>query len=779
MATQIAGRWPWGTFEWGASVWASSGAVKSSSTAGATVVLSESAYSGFAPADKVPWMLPVAINDHPYVMDFQKSRITTMQIRRQSTDESVEPGEQSLSAAGVWPRAQDNFFLGAGQEFLDNRFAFEAVYVHSGETPSVRTRYWMSQGVNPWGEGKLTLHNEYASIATSSVNLLIVVCGNYLYKTDGTHLYWTLNPIGVVTPTWTQVTMSNTNTIVGLTSDGSRVWAACGSNGVYVTAAGSTTSAGAATPAALPNVQGLLAYAAGAGTTNTTNLPNSATTYYVSKVDAFGNQTAATSVTITPAGTPINLNWQPDVNATSFNVYRGSSLVYNGDVPSFVDDGSVAGAASTVPTTNNTGTTAYPATFIAYQKGHLLGSTGRDLVEILANGSVSFIYQHENPAFVWTCATECPTAILVGGYAGSNSFIGAIQPDATTNGATLAPPIWASSLTPGEQINAIQYDSGAILLGTNLGIRSGTKPDSNGVFDVNPVIEAPGNVLCVASWSRFEYFGWSNYNPTEEWASRPTISGLGRADLSQYSTPGIPAYATDVMGATTGLTTQVVVMAGVPYFVVNNGGAYALYGPDGKVVTSGWMEPGWIRYGSLENKILVEIDFQHLPLPSGASVAYDVVSEDATTVTQVGTNSTPGSTTVRDPFSAGLITGDRFMPIITLSSTPAQDTGPTFLSHITKAMTTTKRNDEVLLALVWDDETRTLGPANKTWQMDLLAEYTYLKGLEATGNTVNLTMLSLAKVAYIDQVMLEPFDEVNDQRTFFKGTVTVKMITLS
>jgi hypothetical protein len=94
-------------------------------------------------------------------------------------------------------------------------------------------------------------------------------------------------------------------------------------------------------------------------------------------------------------------------------------------------------------------------------------------------------------------------------------------------------------------------------------------------------------------------------------------------------------------------------------------------------------------------------------------------------------------------------------------------------------MVTTKRQDEVLLALIWDDKTFTLGPAEKTWQMDLLAEYAYLKGLEGAGQTVNLTMLSLVKVAYIDQVKLEPFQEVNDLRTFFRGTVTVKLVTLS
>ncbi len=734
--------------------------------------------AGFAPTNTVPWMLPVAINDHPYVMDFIKSRITTMQVRRQASDNSVEPGEQTLSIAGVWPRAQDNYFLGAGQEFMDNRFAFESVYVHSGEYPSVRTRFWKSQGVSPWTEGKMTLLGDYSGVASSTLNLLIVVCGNYLYRTDGPYLYFTQNPTLTTTPTWTAVTKPGSQNIVSLTTDGSRVWMACANDGVYVTEAGTTTVTPAATPAQLPNVGGLLVYGAGAGTVNATNLPNSATTWSVTKVDAFGNQTAATSATATPASTPMNINWQPDTNASSYNVYRGSNLVYQGTDPSFVDDGSIAGTPSTVPSTNGTGASAYAATFVLYAKGHLIASTGRDLVEILASGNISFIYQHENPGFAWTCGTECPTAILVGGYAGGTSFVGAIQPDAATNGATLAPPTWATTMTPGEQINAISYDAGAILMGTNLGIRSGTKPDSLGTFDVNPVIEDMGPVQCVASWSQYEYFGWSNYDPSEPWATRPTVSGLGRADLSQYTTPGVPAYATDVMGATGGTTTQCLVVLGTPFFVVNNAGTYTLYWPNGLVVAEGWFEPGWIRYGTLENKIVVEVDFQHEPLPAGASIDYKIVSENMTNVTDVGSNSLAGSTTLDEPFNAGLMVGDRFMPIITLTAPSARNVGPVFHSHITKAMVTTKRQDEVLLALVWSDEAQTLGPSGRTWWLDLYLEYVYLKGLEQLGETVNLTMGGLVKVAYIDQIMLEPTDMSAD-RQFFQGTLTVKLVTLS
>lgn len=732
----------------------------------------------FAAPSTVPWEYPCAINSHPYVMDFEKSRITTMPVRRQSADDSVEPGEQTLSVAGVWPRAQDNFFLGVGQLDLDNRFAFESVYVHSGEYPSVRTRGWKSQGVDPWSEGRLSLHNAYGSAGRrSTTNMLLCVCGDYLYATDGQNLWWTYDPTASSgSLTWTQVTTTNTAVISSMVSDGTRVWIACGAQGVFVTVGGTTTVAAAAQPAALNGVGGLIASVIAAGTLGANLAANESHTWAVTEVDAFGNETAPVYVTVAVTTTPVALTWNPDQNASSFNVYRDGLFVSNTSSPTYTDDGTDASGTATPPLTNGTGQASYPATFLLYAKGHLIGSTGPDLVEILATGSISFIAQQENPAFVYTCGCECPSAILVGGYAGHQSFIGAIQPDTANDGATLAPPTWASTLAPGEQINAIAYSAGAMLLGTSLGIRGGTKPDSTGVFDVNPVIEDPGSVLCVAPWAQYEYFGWSNYNPAESWApTRQVVGGLGRADLSQYTTPGVPAYASDVMGVEPGMCTQVVVMEGVPYFVLLNSARYTLYGPTGSKVTTGWWEPGWIRYGTLERKIVVEVDFQHDPLPAGCSINYSLVAEDTVSLTSVGTNAATGSTTLATPLSAGLQVGDRFMPIITLNGNGAST--PTLRSHIAKAMVVTKRQDEIMLALIWDQQVGGPGAPSRRTAQRVLDEYFYLKGMEGTGVPVNVTIGAYRRWAYIDQVLLEPRDQ-SARKRWLQGAVTVKMISL-
>lgn len=732
----------------------------------------------------VPFSFPASIADHYYMVDLSKYRRTTLQIRRLGTDDSVEPGESTLNASGVWPRGQDNWFLGTGQEYLDNRFAFESVYVHSGEYPSVRTRFWKSFGINPWNEGHLTLQPAYASCATGgAAPMQITTCGNYLYWSAGASLYFVSNPTPGHFGTPTLVATFG-YTITSITSDGSRVWAACGPGGVFVTNEGTQITTAAATPAALTSPQGLTA-TQGVGTVNATNLPNGSTTWYVTAVDAFGNETAYTTVTAVVANVPIELTWNANTIASSFNVYRGAAaFVTNVDSPTYTDDGSIASTTRTAPSSNGTGSTPYQATFIAYVKGYLIGSTGRDLVNILANGSVSFVWEHENPFFTFTCACEVPSAIIVAGYAGNLSYVGAVSPDANTYGANLAPPIWATTLPPGEQINCISYSSGSILMGTSEGIRSGTTPDSTGVFDINPVVEDPGNVLCIAAWQQYEYFGWSNYNATEIWANRATVSGLGRADLSQYTTQGVPGYATDVFSGSSGVVNGVTILNGVPYFVlytVNNQGTVipSLWGPNGQFVSSGWIEPGWIRYGTLEPKIVVDVNFQNLPMPVGAEITFQIVNETFQ-VSNIGGLLLAGETSADDPLSAGLAVGQRFMAVITLTAGTGNLTTPNLYSWITKAVVIPVRQDEILLPIIMTTEVATLQPADGAHAFNPLLEFLFLKALEASGQPFLHTLGSDSHMCYIDQVMVgDETTTMTDDRTWINTIILVKMITLT
>lgn len=632
------------------------------------------ASEGATGSDLVPSAFPVAIAGHPYEIDEQKYRRTTMQIRRLQTDDSVEPGENSLNATGLWPRAQDNFFQGAGQLFLDNRFAFESVYVHSGEYPSVRTRYWRSKGLNPWTENAMSLHQEQGVVrASANANLLLVATVDALYVSDGTDVFWSTNPEDP-SPTWTSsgIGAKLGSDITGLATDGHRVWACDSAHGI--------------------------AYSDDQGT-------------------------SATHLEST-----------------------------------------------------------YHATNLWYAKGFLLATTGRDLVEINADGTNTLIWTHPAAAFVWNSATETPSCILVAGNAGSVAFIGSLQADAATEGATLAVPYSASSLPPGETINDLAYSAGFVLLATSEGIRSGTRPDSTGVFDVNPVIEDPGNVQCVVPWHEFCYFGWTAYSTEDDqiYPTGITSSGLGRADLSQYTNPGIPAYATDVMaedGSSAGVT-AVAMLNGVPYFALE---AVGVYGPTGNVVESGAFQPGWVRYGTLETKIVCASTPYHGPLLAGQSVNVQMAT-DAGTILNLGTSNAVGSVQPESPFGGALAVGMKFMPIITLTRGTDTTQGPTLHAWIDKSMVVPPRQDEIVCPILLRSKEESINVNSRPWRIGTFHEFDFLKGLESAGAPVLYQEGTASLQVYIDQVQMAPesfqriVDEFGDQ--WFEGVCTVKMITL-
>lgn len=737
----------------------------------------------------VPYRFPVSIGGHPYEIDFKNYRRTTLQVRRLATDESVEPGEQSLNAAGEWPRAQENWFLGAGQEFLDNRFAFVSVYVHSGEDPSVRTRFWRSLGLNPWTAGKMQMLPGTQLIRTSAnTGLKTLAVNGYLYVADGTEVYWTNNPTSA-SPTWTaaniQAGQSPAKTVTGITTDGSRVWAALGVNGVTVTALGASSSTVASTPPALANPQGLTATNQ-AGSVGSHIANATAYDYAVTAVDAFGNETlpsATVSITSTGTAEQIALGWGAVTNAVTYNVYKAAhsgtlKQTWTGlTTATLIDNGQTALGSTNVPGSNGTGSTQQSADNVGYALGYLVASYGPKLMEIFADGTFTVITTNNATGWTWDGFTNSPGAILAWGHSGSKSGIYGIQPSSSLSAAVLGAPFIVSNLPIGETVNQVVYNAGSIILATSLGIRTGTPPNVNGTFDINPVILDPGNSLCAAAWSNFAYFGWSSYNTADDVVTPgQTWSGLGRADLAQYTTPGVPAYTTDVMApsGTTGSVTSCCVIAGTPYFAIDGVG---IFGCTAAVVSSANFETGWLRYGTLENKTLMSVDFQANALAAGQSVTIQVANELGV-ITTLGTFNTAGAIGPVSPFGAEFAEGEKFMLIFTLNSAGGADTtGVTLRSWRAMAMVTPPRQDEILVPILLSDDVRTMEGAGDVEHYDTLTEFQFLKNLERLGQPTIYTEGKASYQVVIDQIEVRP-TAMNNQRSFFNGQLTVKLITL-
>jgi hypothetical protein len=781
------------------------------------------------PQVDVPIVFPCSIAGVPFQLDLKKFRMTTMQVRRVALDDSVEPGEQSLNAAGVWPRAQDNWFLGAGQLFLDNRFAFETIYTHTGEAPSVRTRFWRSKGLYINSEGNLSLQPaQVLKYATTAFNCVTVACGSYLYVVGSDGLHWTDDPTPN-SPVWHGPVGGGPNApITSVTTDGTRVWAACGADGVYVTSQGSMQWSRAARPAALVNPTGVMASLQQGGPVSAWLTGGQTYIYAVTAVDAFGNETNRATVgggiviKESDPPVPIQVAWSGNPLATGFNVYRresdGGTWVWLRDdysipysvaaaTPYWTDSGGSVPFLKNYPVTNQTGASDYAASFVSYCDGYLIGSTGSDLVNIQASGNPQFIYEASSPNFVFTFAFSTPTAIHVGGSANGQAFIGAIQPDSQTQGANLAPPYTATTLPAGEIPYTFAYNAGSIIMGTSAGIRTGTAPDSTGVFDINPVITDTFPVQCLAAWDNYCYYGWPNYQVAfdqpgipdpDVFRIAPATSGLGKLDLSQYTASGVPAYATDAMvpdadthglngGPAVGAVTSVTILpsptvtfngaTGLPFFSVQGAG---VYGPDvAHFVPDGWMEVGWTRFSTQEPKILCRADVLHDPLAQGCVVELDLYD-------QFGHKSVGGVSATRNTtgpltyFQLNRDVGDKFMPLLRLHSNSGKNT-PVLHEWVIWGMVVPVRQDEWMLPIQLFTRVNdlTAGGGQPHYQ-STFDQYMFLKSLEANGVPVPVEVGGLTAQCYIDQIQVtgEETTKWNDARTFPECTVMVKVITL-
>ena len=736
--------------------------------------LDEPLYQGISNATNrdVPGVWQVGIAGHGYIIDPKEFQQMTVPLRRESTDESVEPGEQTLNTSSAWRRSQDNWFLGAGQEFMDNRFAFVSVYVHSGEDPSVRTRFWRSKGVNPWTEGSLSLLPEYTLGQASTGAGKLVVLGSYIYGSvvvGGVQELHQFDNDFSVNNKMNQPTAwgggTTWPTITAMTTDGANLYLACGSYGVAVLAAGSST----ATP--LRGVGPTPSGSATGGGTGTTY------TYYVVAVDATGAKTLVSAAgTISNAatldGTHYNtITWAAVPGAVSYDVLKGdtSHLLTSTTLTSATDNTTTTGTAYAAPsaTTQN-----FPATFVLYANGWLLAAAANQLVSIGTNGTNTLVMTHRVPAWTWTAGCGSPMAIYVTGNAGGTSEVYGVQ-ISTTNFALNSPYI-ASVVTQGEQVNDLIYYEGLVIMATSLGVRTCQDTSQNGHLDTGPVINALGPSNCLSAWGGFVYFGVSNFVENDGvWEGTTTTSGLGRLAISQYSANLIPAYATDVMSTVTGTTTGCCVLNGVPYFSIQGSGAWM---PTGNLVPQGWLETGWVRYGTIEDKILVTADVRHAPLngtiqlqvvPFGGAPYYTAASTVA------------GSTQPPYHVSAGAAVGEAFMVIPILTRSAADPTkGPVLHRWTCRAMVTSIRQDQILLPIIWKEEDLSPQGDGTPLYLDLAKEWAFLKGLEQDGTAFNLQIGELVFLAFIDQIELKG-EKWNDQRTMMTGTLNVKCLTVN
>ena len=271
-----------------------------------------------------------------------------------------------------------------------------------------------------------------------------------------------------------------------------------------------------------------------------------------------------------------------------------------------------------------------------------------------ASALPSPVYTQTTTTHVYTSIAASGPAIYIAGYNGAQSTIQKFTLSTAGVMPTLTSAVVAAELPVGEIVHKIYYYLGYMMIGTNKGIRVAQISDQDGSITYGPLIVE-------TSQPCYDFAGSDHY----VWCATSVdgAPGLIRIDLSTEVEPLRFAYANDIYyaGVTGHVTTAVCfdgntdpatadrLMFATAYASATSG---AIYVEDAStLVTSGYIETGYIRYNTLEPKnfkrLIARGNFTYgsmtLETVDANGTEYDVISYDITVPPVEVTTSTPAN----------------------------------------------------------------------------------------------------------------------------------------
>jgi hypothetical protein len=493
--------------------------------------------------------------------DEQPYRRVTAQYRKQQYDQTREAGEQSLT--GWWFRSQSTFHLGAGIKYFE-----------PAQDESLRFQFTESKGCDIWTKGQVTLLNSTVRVLTSTNNPIIVGANDgtddCLVVANGSGL--TKITMSADTPTPSNYTQAGTpSTILDLTTDGIRYYFI---NGTDVHQ-GNITSGDSAIVYDTPSTtSGRIKYIKQRliSTINNSLYELSAGRTYSATIN--NAEVASGTVTIT--------------TSDPHGLVSGNKVTVI-DLPAPFTAYNVTATVTAAPTT----------TTFEYVEGAATVASAATTGKFLNTTTPAPHYIHPQTDWTWTTISEGPQAIYVGGFSRKNSSIYKITLDLTNANSLgfpeLSVPSVVIDLPEGEIINTFDTYLGTYaVLCTNKGVRVGVI-GNDGDISYGPLL-FESECTDVVFRDRFAYVS----------TKQDGESGLVRIDLSQPIVPNslIFAYAWDVcaIGETT-LTNSTAFLGGTDRVAFSVPGDGVWIESSGVKVETGYLQTGYIRYNTLENKI--------------------------------------------------------------------------------------------------------------------------------------------------------------------------------
>ena len=300
---------------------------------------------------------------------------------------------------------------------------------------------------------------------------------------------------------------------------------------------------------------------------------------------------AGASTTFTQAGTP----------ATIFSITTNGKQYFfiNG---THVHRGNLAGSTSDTEIYNASSTTRGTIRFV---KQRLIAAINNAIYELDANNASgalpSPLFTHPNTSWVWSSISEGPSAIYISGYDpnGTSSSVFKIVLDVTNPNSlgfpTLETPTVIIDLPEGERINDFDVYLGTYaVLATNKGFRVGVS-DTNGNIQYGPLLFDQAACNSIAFRDRFAYIA----------TTIDGEAGLVKVDLSTtvIANSLVFPWAWDLVASGVAATSSQVAFFGNTDRAAFSSGNVIYAESTTDKVASGYLQTGFIRYNTLENKL--------------------------------------------------------------------------------------------------------------------------------------------------------------------------------
>lgn len=392
---------------------------------------------------------------------------------------------------------------------------------------------------------------------------------------------------------------------------------------------------------------------------------------------------------------------------------------------------------------------------IGFAKQFMFGAHDHKLRSIASGGSPSDVVVPSDTEFRWVGVATGQNAVYAAGYSGKKSLIFKVT---IKSDGTLDSGVVALELPTGEVVSTISGYLGAILIGTNKGVRY-CSTDSNSNLVAGAIIPTSGDVKKFSSNDRFSWFTWTNYDGTS--------GGLGRLDLSNFIAANTPAFATDLMYTSTADVTNVVIFNDKAVFTIS--GVGVIVEDTANLVASGTLETGRYQWGIPDRKFAPRFDIRVEPLVGSISAE---VATDNGAYSSIGTHTDAGDTehTFLAPENKFIDAGYR----LTLTRATAT-TGPTFTRWMARAYAAPVRSRLISVPVLLHSVLRA---GNKDYFMDVENERDLLDNLVTNPRIVSYQEKGDTYSVIVEDIEWQALDTSTDD-WLWEGTAVVIMRTIT